>query len=48
MTMPDLLDGSFAVIKARPRTVFTIAAAVLIPFHLMAAFLQRGADRASR
>ena len=42
MTMPDLLDGSFAVIKARPRTVFTIAAAVLIPFHLVAAFLQRG------
>ena len=42
MTMPDLLDGSFAVIKARPRTVFAIAAAVLIPFHLLSAFLQRG------
>ena len=42
MTMPDLLDGSFAVIKARPKTVFTIAAAILIPFHLLSAFLQRG------
>ena len=42
MTMPDLLDGSFVVIKARPRTVFAIAAAILIPFHLMVAFLQHG------
>ncbi|HEY5155792.1 MAG TPA: hypothetical protein VIJ47_13710 [Acidimicrobiales bacterium] len=42
MTMPDLLDGSFAVIKARPKTVFALAAAILIPFHLLAAFLQRG------
>jgi hypothetical protein len=41
MTASDLLDGSFAVIKARPRTVFAIAAAVLVPFHLVAAFLQR-------
>ena len=42
MTMSDLLDGSFAVIKARPRTVFAIAAAILIPFHLVGAFLQHG------
>jgi len=42
MTLPDLLDGSFAVIKARPRTVFAIAAAILIPFHLLVAFLQHG------
>jgi hypothetical protein len=42
MTMPDLLDGSFAVIKARPKTAFAIAAAILIPFHLLSAFLQRG------
>jgi hypothetical protein len=43
MTLSDLLDGAFAVIKARPRTVFTIAAVILIPTHLVAAFMQRGA-----
>src|SRR4051794_1952372 len=43
MTLTDLLDGAFAVIKARPRTVFGIAAAILIPAHVVAAFLQRRA-----
>lgn len=43
MTVSDLLDGAFAVIKARPRTVFTIAAVILIPTHLVASFLQKGA-----
>ncbi|MGZ4728369.1 MAG: hypothetical protein ACXWB2_11665 [Acidimicrobiales bacterium] len=41
MTLSDLLDGAFAVIKCRPRTVFTIAAVILIPVHLIAAFAQR-------
>jgi len=45
MTVPDLLDGAFAVIKARPRTVFAIAAWILVPTHLLAAYLQRGASR---
>jgi hypothetical protein len=43
MTMPDLLDGSFAVIKARPRTVFTLAAVILVPFHLLTAYIQHDA-----
>jgi flagellar biosynthesis protein FlhB len=43
MTLSDLLDGAFAVIKARPRTVFTIAAVILVPTHLLASFLQKGA-----
>jgi len=41
MTLSDLLDGSFAVMKSRPRTVFTIAAVILVPVHLIAAFAQR-------
>lgn len=41
MTLSDLLDGAFAVIKCRPRTVFTIAAVILVPVHLLAAFAQR-------
>jgi hypothetical protein len=44
MTLSDLLDGAFAVIKARPRTVFTIAAVILIPVHLVAAFAQRNSS----
>lgn len=43
MTVPDLLDGSFAVIKARPRTVFAVAAAILIPFHLLTAYITHDA-----
>jgi hypothetical protein len=41
MTLSDLLDGAFAVIKCRPRTVFTIAAVILVPVHLITAFAQR-------
>ena len=47
MSLTDLLDGAFAVIKARPRTVFTIAAAILIPTHVVAAFLQRHTSSAA-
>ncbi len=41
MTLSDLLDGPFRVIKSKPRTVFAIAAAILIPTDLVGAFLQR-------
>ena len=41
MTLSDLLDGSFAVIKASPRKVFTIAAVILVPVHLAMAYLSR-------
>jgi hypothetical protein len=43
MTLSDLLDGAFAVIKVQPRTVFSISAVILIPTHLLAAYLQRDA-----
>jgi hypothetical protein len=41
MTISDLLDGAFRVIKSRPRTVFGIAGAILVPVYLVGAFLQR-------
>jgi hypothetical protein len=41
MTAADILDGGFAVVKARPRRILTITAAFVIPTHLLAAFLQR-------
>jgi len=45
LTMSDLLDGSWAIIKARPRTVFMITAAVVIPTQIVVALLQRGFAR---
>jgi hypothetical protein len=47
MTLSDLLDGPFRVIKSKPRTVFGIAAAILIPTDLVGAFLQRNTVHAS-
>jgi hypothetical protein len=44
MTLSDLLDGAFAVIKIQPRTVFTIAAVVLIPVHLFTSWAQRNSS----
>ena len=47
MTIPDLLDGAFAILKRRPRDVLTIAAVLLIPVEVITAVLLRdvlGAD----
>ena len=41
MTIPDLLDGAFAVIKRRPRDVLTIAAVFVIPIEVISAILLR-------
>src|SRR5512145_1162309 len=43
MTIADILDGGFAVVKARPRRILAIAAAFVVPTHLLAACLQREA-----
>lgn len=43
MTAADILDGGFAVVKARPRRILSITAAFVVPTHLLAAFLQRDA-----
>jgi hypothetical protein len=45
MTLSDLLDGAFRVIKSRPRTVFGISGAILVPIYLAAAFVERDSLR---
>jgi hypothetical protein len=43
MTVADVLDGAFAIIKARPRKILGLTAGFVVPVSLLAAFLQRGA-----
>jgi hypothetical protein len=44
MTAADILDGGFAVVKARPLRILAITAGFVVPTHLLAAFLQRNAS----
>jgi hypothetical protein len=44
MTVADILDGGFAVLRARPRRIIGLAACFVVPIQLVAAFLQRSAD----
>jgi hypothetical protein len=41
MTVGDILDGAFKLLKANARTVFTIVAVFVVPLQLLAAFAQR-------
>ncbi|HEV7758673.1 MAG TPA: hypothetical protein VGO78_06775 [Acidimicrobiales bacterium] len=41
MTVADILDGSFSIVKARPARILGITALFVVPVHLLAAFLQR-------
>jgi len=41
MTLSDILDGAFKLLKANWRTVLLITAAFVVPLHLIAAFVQR-------
>jgi len=41
MTLADILDGGFAVVKARPRRIFGLAAAVVVPAELVMALVER-------
>jgi hypothetical protein len=43
MTVADILDGAFAIIKARPARILGLSALFVIPVHLLAAYLQRNA-----
>lgn len=43
MTTADILDGAFAVVKARPLRILGIAALFVVPTHLLAAYMQRRA-----
>lgn len=42
MTVSDVLDGSFAILKLQPRKVLIITAVIVLPVELAASFLQRG------
>lgn len=41
MTVADILDGAFTIIKARPARIFGIAALFVVPINLLMAYLQR-------
>ena len=41
MTIPDLLDGSFNILKRRPREVLLLATAFVVPIQLISAVLLR-------
>lgn len=41
MTVADILDGAFAIIKARPMRLLGISAVFVVPVNLIAAYLQR-------
>lgn len=41
MTIPDLLDGSFNILKRRPRDVLLLATAFIVPIQLVSAVLLR-------
>ncbi|MGH9212296.1 MAG: hypothetical protein ACRD2C_16685 [Acidimicrobiales bacterium] len=43
MTVADILDGAFAIIKARPARLLGLAAVFVVPVHLLIAYLQRDA-----
>jgi hypothetical protein len=46
MTVADVLDGAFAIIKARPRKIIGFTAAFVVPVQLAVAFLQRNSTEA--
>ena len=41
MTIPDLLDGGFAILKLRPRDVLTLAVVFIVPINVVSALLLR-------
>ena len=41
MTIPDVLDGAFAILKLRPRDVLVIAVAFIVPIEVVSAVLLR-------
>ena len=41
MTVADVLDGGFAVVKARPRRILTLTAAFVVPVEVLAAWFGR-------
>jgi hypothetical protein len=44
MTMSDLLDGGFTILKRAPATILGLTALLVIPVQVLAAFLDRGIE----
>jgi hypothetical protein len=44
MTLSDILDGSYTIIKRRPRAVIGAVAVVIVPIQMLAVWLQSLAD----
>jgi hypothetical protein len=42
MTATDIIDGAWGILKARPRTVFTVTAIIMLPAEIISAFLGGG------
>lgn len=47
MTVADVLDGSWAILKLRPRTVLGISAVIVVPVVLVATWLATDLNRSS-
>jgi hypothetical protein len=43
MTVADILDGAFGVVKARPRRILVLTAVFVVPVQILLAYLQRNA-----
>jgi hypothetical protein len=44
MTMSDLLDGAFTIVKQAPATIIGLTALFALPIQVLGAFLSRGAE----
>ena len=44
MTMSDLLDGGFTILKRAPATIIGLTACFVVPIQVIAAFLNRGVE----
>jgi hypothetical protein len=45
MTVSDLLDGAWGILKSRPRTVLSVTAIIIVPIELVSAALQHNLSR---
>jgi hypothetical protein len=44
MTVPDILDGGFAILRRAPATIIGLTAVFVVPVQALGAWLGRGAD----
>ena len=46
MTVPDILDGGFAILRRAPATIIGLTAVFVVPVQALGAWLDRGAEGA--